>query len=153
MTYITNLHWFLVRRASQPSNIGRLHSFGFKDAWECAEFDDAGPTISYRESGRMTSEPPNMTRFFGLTCMCMGRNMSPMKLHALHLHAFRRKTYTFTQYFGIIINYYSQGLKPPRLAPLSYLSAPSPLPRLFGSLVPHQSFIVVSPHAEMFIFY
>jgi hypothetical protein len=33
--------------------------------------------------------------------------------------------------FGIIINYYSQGLKPLSLAPLSNLSAPFPLPTLW----------------------
>jgi hypothetical protein len=49
--------------------------------------------------------------------------------------------------FGIILKYYSQGLKPlfPTFQP------PIPYP-LYGSLVPHHSFIMVGLHAAMFIF-
>jgi hypothetical protein len=79
---------------------------------------------------------PHHSSILGLNCMCLGRHMSPMKLHALHQAAcspfqeLRIKTY-LSHHFGIIINYYSQGLKPLSLAPLSNLSAPFPLPTLW----------------------
>jgi hypothetical protein len=89
---------------------------------------------------------PHHGSILGLNCMCLGRHMSPMKLHALHqvcipflhtleLHALplpelRIKT-CLSHSFGIIINYYSQGLKPLSLAPLSNLSSPFPLPTLW----------------------
>jgi hypothetical protein len=47
----------------------------------------------------------------------------------LPLPGLRIKTY-LSHHFGIIINYYSQGLKPLSLAPLSNLSSPFPLPTL-----------------------
>jgi hypothetical protein len=68
----------------------------------------------------------------GLNFMCLRRHMSPMKLHALHqvcvpfFQELRIKIY-LSHHFGIIINYYSQGIKPLSLAPLSKLSSPFPL--------------------------
>jgi hypothetical protein len=60
--------------------------------------------------------------------------------------------------FGIILKYYSQGLKPLGLAPrlniyplFPTFQPPIPYP-LCGSLVPHHSFTMVGLHAVMFIF-
>jgi hypothetical protein len=56
--------------------------------------------------------------------------------------------------FGIILKYYSQGPKPlsSTLSPFSHLPDPNPLPTLW-KLSPHHSFIMVSLHATVFIFY
>ena len=54
--------------------------------------------------------------------------------------------------FGIILKYYSQGLKPlGSTLSLSFQpSSPQSLTQVFGSLVPHHSFIMVIPHTKMF---
>jgi hypothetical protein len=57
-----------------------------------------------------------MAHFSGFNCMRLGRHMSPMMLHALHqacvpLQELRTKQ-IFHMAFGIILKYYSQGLKP-----------------------------------------
>jgi hypothetical protein len=53
-----------------------------------------------------------------------------LEMHVLPLPGLRIKTY-LSHHFGIIINYYFEGLKPLILAPLSNLSAPFPLPTLW----------------------
>ena len=81
----------------------------------------------------------------GLNCMCLGQHMSPMKLHALHqvcIPFFQEITIKIylSHHFGIIINYYSQGLNPLSLSPLSNHSSPFPLPTLW-KLIPPSLFL------------
>jgi hypothetical protein len=81
-----------------------------------------------------------------------------MKLHAFPHHAFLPKNLgqniDFTWIFGIILKYYSQGLKPlGSTLSLSFQPSSPPIPYpLFGILVPHHSFIVVGLYATVFIF-
>jgi hypothetical protein len=65
-----------------------------------------------------------------------------------------RTKHRFHMVFGIILKYFSQGLKPPRLNtyPLFPTFQPPISYPLCGSLVPHHSFIVVDLHAVVFIF-
>jgi hypothetical protein len=85
--------------------------------------------------GRMTSEPPTQLTSSTLTACaqvdtCLPGAACISLLHTLPLPGLRIKT-CLLHSFGIIINYYSQGLKPLSLAPLSNLSTPFPLPTLW----------------------
>jgi hypothetical protein len=92
-----------------------------------------------RGSGKMENEPPTqLTSIFN--CMHPGRHLSSWScmlpfFHTSCMHCLsqelRIKNTCLSHSFGIIINYYSQGLKPLRLAPLSNLSTPFPLPTLW----------------------
>jgi hypothetical protein len=74
--------------------------------------------------------PTHVTHEAACTPSSMHTLLHTLELHALPLPGLRIKTY-LSHHFGIIINYYSQGLKPLSLAPLSNLSAPFPLPTLW----------------------
>jgi hypothetical protein len=76
--------------------------------------------------------------------MFLGQHLNSWSCICSNWHTFpfpglRIKT-CLSQSFGIIINYYSQGLKPLILAPLSNLSAPFPLPTLW-KLIPPSLFL------------
>jgi hypothetical protein len=76
------------------------------------------------------SGPTHVSHEDACTTSSMHTLLYMLELHALPLSGLRIKTY-LSHHFGIIINYYSQGLKPLSLVPLSNLSAPFPLPTLW----------------------
>jgi hypothetical protein len=114
----------------------------------------------------MEDEPPSWLNswikllFGGLTHVTHEATCTPssmcslfhtLELHVLPLPELRIKVY-LSHHFGIIINYYSQGLKPSSLAPLPTFQPPFPYP-FCGILVPHHSFFMVGRHTSMFIYY
>jgi hypothetical protein len=109
---------------------------GYVDADVEANDSDAPDPNELR--GRMTkcrSEPPTcLTSTTLTTCAhvdtCLLGAGHVFLLHTLPLPGLRIKT-CLLHSFGIIINYYSQGLKPLSLSPLSNLSTPFPLPTLW----------------------
>jgi hypothetical protein len=92
----------------------------------------AGQTVDAR---KMENEPPSwLNSWVKLhvprpTHVSHEASCTPSSMRSL-FHELRIKVY-HSHHFGIIINYYSQGLKPLILAPFSNLSAPFPLPTLW----------------------
>jgi hypothetical protein len=127
--------------------------------------DHRGNTVQTTDE-RMEDEPPSRLNSWvklhvpgpthvaheaACTPSSMCSLLHTLELHALPLPGLRIKIY-LSHHFGIIINYYSQGLKPSSLAPLPTFQPPFPYP-FCGSLVPHHSFFVVGRHTTMFIYY
>jgi hypothetical protein len=123
---------------------GRLHgSLVFRGAWLCRGQNAEARQIHGNWEWQANSgggwkndqRTPNTADASSFNCMRPGRHLSSWScmhslLHTLPLPGLRIKT-CLSHNFGIIINYYSQGLKPLSLAPLSNLSSPFPLPTLW----------------------
>jgi hypothetical protein len=110
------------------------HGFLVSKLCEGMQRSDADPHGS--DGGwKNEGQNPNTADASTFNCMCPSRHLSSWNcmrsfLHTLPRPGLRIKT-CLSHNFGIIINYYSQGLKPPSLAPLSNLSAPYSLPTLW----------------------
>jgi hypothetical protein len=67
---------------SQENITGWPHGFGFQSCVRYAEIRHRGNMVQTTdEEWRMN---PHHDSILGLNFMCLGRHMSPMKLHALH---------------------------------------------------------------------
>jgi hypothetical protein len=113
-------------------------------------------------NGRMEDEPPTQSMLQLFNRMHPGRHLSSwscmrsllhtLELHVLPLPGLRIKT-CLSHSFEIIIKYYSQGLKPLRLAPLFNLSSPFPLPTLWKLSPPSLFLHGRSAHNDVYILY
>jgi hypothetical protein len=128
-----------MRQLLKENITGWPHGFRFQSCVRYAEIRCIGNMVQTADK-RMEDEPPTQMMLQPLTACTQVDTCLPraacipffhmLELHALPLPGLRIKT-CLSHSFGIIINYYSQGLKPLRLAPLSNLSSPFPLPTLW----------------------
>jgi hypothetical protein len=120
--------------ASQENITGWPHGFEFQSCVRYVEIRRRDHTVQTTDA-RMEDGPPSRFNSWvklhvpGPTHVAHEVACTPSSMRSL-FQKLRIKLYLLHSY-GIIINYYSQGLKPLSLAPLSNLSAPFSLPTMW----------------------
>jgi hypothetical protein len=148
--YLQNQH-----RLFPPPTVSELHKV-FCRGWMGSLSDSP---IAWRRIPHHRSSQPFYLHGLGLILFthettCLPLACVPLTIWKSHVipKELRIKKHIIHMSFGIILKYYSQGLKPLGLSPLPTFQPLIPFP-LCGSLVPHHSFIMVGLHMVVFMFY